>query len=299
MSNLTTVKELKGLLDNPMVQEKLKAVIGKNIGAFTTSIVQIASQNEMLAKAEPNSIIGAAMTAATLNLPLNNALGQAFLVPFNEKQKDGSYKVKAQFILGAKGLRQLAQRSGQYKEMYAKEIYEGQLIEDESFLGYHFDWKNKKSDKIIGYASYYKLLNGFESYFYMTIEDVTKHGKQFSQTFKKGFGLWKDSFEKMAIKTVNKLHLNQGEAPLSLDMSRAIETDQAVNNFNEEDGTIDVTYPDNDEPEHDHSAERMRLLVEEAVTLDDIEFAEQHVTDPVLIAELDLKKIQIKKASKK
>lgn len=300
MSNITTTnRELKGLLDNPLVQEKIRGIVGKNIGAFTTSIVQIASQNEMLAKAEPNSILGAAMTAATLNLPLNNAIGQAYIVPFNEKQKDGSYKVKAQFILGYKGLKQLAIRSGQYKHIYAKEVYEGQKIEDDSFLGYHFDWKAKSSDKVIGYASYYNLLNGFESILFMSNEELTKHGKQFSQTFKKGFGLWKDSWEKMALKTVTKLHLNSGEAPLSLEMKTALETDQAVNNLNEEDGSIDITYPDNETPEHDHNAERMRLLVEEAVTLDDIEFAEEHVTDPVLKAELDLKKIQIQKESKK
>ena len=300
MSNVTTTtRELKGLLDNPIVQEKLKNIVGKNIGTFTTSIVQIASQNEMLAKAEPNSILGAAMTAATLNLPLNNAIGQAYLVPFNERQKDGSFKTKAQFILGYKGLKQLAIRSGQYKHIYAKPVYEGQIVEDDSFLGYHFNWKNKESEKVIGYASYYKLLNGFESVLFMTNEELHAHGKKFSQTFKKGFGLWKDDWEKMALKTVTKLHLNSGEAPLSLEMKNAIETDQAVNSFNEDDGSIDISYSDNETPEVDPDLERQKILLDDIKTLEDIEFAEEHITDPVLKAELDLKKIELKKAKKK
>ena len=44
----------------------------------------------MLVNATPESLVGAAMTAATLNLPLNNQLGHAYIVPFNERQEDGS-----------------------------------------------------------------------------------------------------------------------------------------------------------------------------------------------------------------
>jgi len=279
MSNLATIKELKGLLDNPLVQEKIKTILGKNIGTFTTSIVQITSQNEMLSKADPNSILGAAMTAATLNLPLNNSIGQAYLVPFNEKQKDGSYKVKAQFILGYKGLKQLAIRSGQYRHIYAKEVYEGQKVEDQSFLGYHFDWQNKESDKIIGYASYYNLLNGFESVLFMSNDELTNHGKKFSQTFKKGFGLWKDDYKKMALKTVTKLHLNSGEAPLSIDMQTGIKADQGVINDIE---STDLTYPDNEETEIDHEAERIRILIEESENQEDLDFAKGHATEEYL-----------------
>lgn len=250
---------IKSLLASDSVKSRLHEILGKNVSAFTTSVIQIATQNSMLSKAEPSSILNAAMTATTLNLPINNAIGHAYIVPFNERQKDNSYKTKAQFILGYKGLKQLAIRSGQFQTLYAKEVYEGQKIEDDSFLGYKFDWSKKENDTIIGYASYFKLTNGFESLYYMDKKDLEKHGKKFSQTFKKGFGLWKDEFDKMAIKTITKLHLNSGEAPLSIEMQTAIKVDQAV--INDMDAE-DVTYVDNIAPPIDTEASQLRENIE-------------------------------------
>jgi len=284
MSNVqkTEKKDLRSFLENPIVKNRIQEALGKNPSTFATSIVQIANQSKLLSEAESSSIIGAALTAATLNLPLNNSLGQAYIVPFREKQKDNSYLVKAQFIIGYKGMKQLAIRSGQYLALYAKEVYEGQKIEDESFLGYHFDWKAKESEKIIGYASYFKLINGFESVYFMSAKDMDAHGKKFSQTFKKGFGLWKDSFEKMALKTVTKLHLNGGEAPLSIEMQNAIKTDQAVVSYNEDENTEDISYVDNEEIEIDPEAERIRVLIEESETQEDLDFAKGHATEEFL-----------------
>ena len=101
----------------------------------------------------------------------------------------------------------------------------------------------------------------------MSNEELLGHGKKFSQTFKKGFGLWKDDYEKMALKTVTKLHLNSGEAPLSIEMQTAIKADQGI--INDIDAE-DVTYPDNEEPEHDHELERLRNFIESAETLDEL-----------------------------
>jgi len=241
---LAVKNDVQSLLSSEDVSNRLKDILGNRASTFATSVIQISNQNTMLSQCVPASIVGAAMTSATLDLPLNNSLGFAYIVPFNEKQKDGSYLKKAQFQIGYKGLKQLAIRSGQYLSLYAKEVYEGQLVDDDTFLGYHFDWKNKKSDKIIGYASYFKLINGFESTFYMTAEEMEEHAKKYSQTYKKGYGLWKDDKEKMSKKTVTKLHLNSGEAPLSIEMQKAVITDQAT--INDIEGN-DITYIDNTE----------------------------------------------------
>lgn len=118
-------------------------------------------------------------------------------------------------------------------------------MEDDSFIGYHFNWKGKTSDKVIGYAAYFKLLSGFSTTFYMTIEEIEKHAKKYSQTYRKGFGNWKDDFDKMARKTVMKLLLNSGKAPLSIEMRNAINADQSVIKDYDGDETIDVDYVDN------------------------------------------------------
>jgi recombination protein RecT len=195
----------------------------KKATAFMTSVLQIAMSNEMLKKAEPSSIYQSAMVAATLNLPLNNNLGFAYIVPFNDRK---SGKQLAQFQLGYKGFIQLAQRSGQFKSIYAAPVFEGQILEENPLDGYVFDF-TKKSTVLIGYAAKFKLLNGYEATLYMTVDELKKHGTKYSQTFKKGFGLWNDNFEAMASKTVLKLLLSKF-APLSVEMEKAVLSDQAI-----------------------------------------------------------------------
>ena len=242
-------KNIQQLLQSDMVKGRLQEILGKRSSTFATAVIQIANSNDLLKKAEPTSILNAALLSTTLDLPLNNSLGFAYLVPFNNKQKDGTYRVEAQFQLGAKGIQQLAIRSGQYSELESKVVYEGQVVEDDSFIGYHFDWKAKSSDKVIGYASYFKLLSGFSTTFYMTLAEIEEHAKKYSQTYKNGFGNWKDDFDKMARKTVMKLLLNSGKAPLSIEMRNAINADQSVVKNYDGEETIDVDYVDNTQPQ--------------------------------------------------
>lgn len=222
MSNVQTQPQKKGflqLLDSPAIKQRIEEVLGERKSQFITSTLSLFNANVSLQNCEPSSIFNACLTATSLGLPINNNLGFAYIIPYG---KD------AQFQIGYKGFRQLAINSNQYKSLEVKAVYEGQIIEDNSFVGYHFDWKNKQSETIIGYASYFQLLNGFESTYYLSVQDIEKHAKKYSQTYKKGFGNWKDDFEKMAKKTVVKLHLNSGFAPLSIEMQKAQESDQSV-----------------------------------------------------------------------
>jgi len=234
---------LKEFFEQDNVKRKFQELLGKKSQGFITSVLQCVASNELLSKAEPASIYHSAAVAATLDLPLNNALGMAYIVPFNSKQKDGSYKTVAQFQLGYKSYIQLAQRSGQFKTISAAPIYEGQLIECNPLTGFKFDFTKPATGNPIGYAAFFQLLNGFEKTLYMTTDELKKHGTAYSQTFKKGFGLWKDNFDAMATKTVIKLLLSKF-APLSIEMQKAVITDQAL--INNESGD-DVTYIDHTE----------------------------------------------------
>jgi recombination protein RecT len=263
MENQITTKDFFASMD---VRKKFEEMLGKRAPQFITSVLQIAASNAMLTKAEPVSIYNSASVAATLDLPLNNSLGFAYIVPYNNKQKDGSYKVEAQFQIGWRGLVQLAQRTGQYLAISTKIVYEGQFIEDETFEGYHFEWKNKKSEIIIGYASYFRLINGFEKIYFMSAPEIKKHAKKYSQTYKKDQGKWMDDFDGMALKTVLKLNLSK-YGPLSIEMQRAIIADQAIINDAE---TLDVTYADNEVPEINKEAERILLMISDCKTLNDL-----------------------------
>jgi recombination protein RecT len=64
---------LKSLFEKEDVQKKFQQMLGKKSQGFITSVLQIAASNDMLAKADPMSILNAAAVAATLDLPLNNS----------------------------------------------------------------------------------------------------------------------------------------------------------------------------------------------------------------------------------
>jgi len=282
MSNLigtqtSGLKEISSFLNGDAIKSKFKEMMGERSNTFLSSALTVISQNKLLQNATKESIYNTLLIAASVNLPINSNMGFAYIVPYNESFKDeqGRWQKRqvAQFQMGYKGFKQLATRSGQYKTIHAKPVFEGQLVEDDSFLGYHFDWKSKVSDTVIGYASNFELLSGYSSIFYMTIEQITIHAKKYSQTFQKGTGNWAENFEKMALKTVSKLHLNSGEAPLSVEMQKAIIADQAtIKNAD----TMEVEYVDNTQPttqelQATQEIERIIAHINKSQNLEDLE----------------------------
>ena len=221
--------QLKQTLNAPSVKAKFEEMLGKRSSQFMTSITSVVQNNSLLQKADVNSIVMGSAIAASMDLPLNANLGYAALVPFNAK--DGCF---AQLQVMVKGWTELFLRSGQCKSIICETVYEGQLVKKNKFTGeYTFDEDAKKSDKIIGFMAYFKLTNGFEKYDYMTIEEVKAHAQRFSQTYRKGTGIWRDHFEAMGQKTVLKRLLTK-YAPKSIEMQQMAIFDQSIVN-----GTID------------------------------------------------------------
>lgn len=214
---------LKSALNAPSVKAKFEEMLGKRSSQFMTSITSVVTNNTLLQKADVNSIIMGSAVAASMDLPLNPNLGYAALVPFNSK--DGCF---AQLQIMIKGWTELFLRSGQCQSIICETVYEGQLVKKNKFTGdYIFDEDAKKSDKIIGFMAYFKLTNGFEKYDYMTIEEIKAHAQRFSQTYRKGAGIWRDNFEAMAQKTVLKRLITK-YAPKSIEMQRMAMFDQSV-----------------------------------------------------------------------
>ena len=266
----------QGLLSQPNVKAKVEELLGKRASAFISSVLQIVNSNALLRDADPMSIYQAAMMAATLDLPLNNNLGFAYIVPYNNKQPDGSYKKSAQFQIGYKGFVQLAQRTGQVKTIGACAIHEGQIKSSNPLTGYEFDF-SVKGEKVLGYAAYIELVNGFQKTIYMTIEELNKHGVRYSKTFAKGYGLWKEDFDAMACKTVIKLLLSKF-APLSIEMQmqKAIVADQSVVRDVE---TMNVQYVDVPPVQIADSDQEIISLIEASKTVEQLEILAQDVPE--------------------
>ncbi|HER2762326.1 TPA: recombinase RecT, partial [Streptococcus pyogenes] len=213
MANQLSTYTHKQFFNAPTVQKAFDDV-WKGAGTqFAVSILSVLQGSQSLKSASNKSIYAAAMKAAVLNLPIEPSLGRAYLVP---------YKGQAQFQLGYKGLIELAQRSGQYKNINAGIVYKSQLISynplfEELILDF-----SKPQDEIVGYFAAFKLFNGFEKVSFWTVEKVTAHGKKFSKSF--ASGPWKTDFDAMAQKTILKDILSK-YGPLSVEMQKAIEED--------------------------------------------------------------------------
>lgn len=217
---------LKSLVSSAGIKTRFNEVLGKKAPAFISSLISIANNNDLLNKAEPTTVITAGIMAATLDLPINQNLGFAYIVPFY----NGKKKVyEAQFQMGYKGYVQLAMRTGQYKTINASEIYEGEIKSRNRLTG-EFELGERTSDTVVGYIAYFKLVNGFEKYLYMSKEEVEAHAKKYSQTYKKGYGLWSTDFDSMAIKTVLKRLLSKyGILSVEMqNMAQALAVDGAV-----------------------------------------------------------------------
>lgn len=248
---------LQSLMGSGAVMKKLNDVLGseKKASAFISSVISVANGNSMLRNANPMTVLGSAMVAATLDLPVVPTLGMAYIVP---------YKGQAQFQLGYKGLIELAERSGQFRNIIDEVVYEGQLVKKNKFTGeYEFDEDAKKSDKVIGYMARMDLINGFSKTIFWTKEEVEAHAKKFSQAFRSGYtSPWKSDFDAMARKTVLKALFSK-YAPKSIAIQQAIKFDQAVVKANGIEGedinidTFEAEYIDNDAQVQEATAEEV------------------------------------------
>ncbi|MDK0734776.1 recombinase RecT [Clostridium perfringens] len=207
---------VKGLLDSSAMKKRFEEVLDRRAPQFMSSIVNLVNSDNGLQKCEPMSVIASAMVAATLDLPVDKNLGYAWVVP---------YGGKAQFQMGYKGYIQLALRTGQYKGINVIPVHEGELVSFNPLTEeLEIDFSKKESDVVIGYAGYFKLINGFEKTVYWTKEKMITHASTYSKTFNNPKSTWKSDFDAMALKTVLRNMLSKWGI-LSIDMQNAYTAD--------------------------------------------------------------------------
>lgn len=158
---------------------------------FITSVVSAVSATPNLQKCEVPSIISSALQGEALGLSPSLSLGEYAIVPYgvgwdSEKRDYKSYK--AQFQIMTNGLVQLAMRSGQYEDLDAIEIREGEYKGKDKRTGkpvieFIEDDDEREKKAVIGYYAYFKLLNGFFKSVYLPKANVISHAKQYSKAF--------------------------------------------------------------------------------------------------------------------
>ena len=241
------VDMLKSVINAPSVQEQFKNAMGGHKDAFVASLIELYTGDKALQSCKPQLIVAEALRAATMRLPINKALGFAYIVVYNNNQKmpDGSWqKVPTPtFIPGYKGYIQLAMRTGEYKTINADIVYEGEISGFDKLSGtIKFDGQ-KTSDKIIGYFAYFEMLNGFKKTLYMTLDEMASYALRYSPSFKgrnkptkealvkiaqenapTGKVGWEGNFNDMALKTVLRRLLGK-YGYLSVEMQEAVAGD--------------------------------------------------------------------------
>ena len=204
---------MNSILDGEKLRGRFNELLGKRAPQFVSALVSMVNADQDLQQAfyeAPMTVIQSALKAATFDLPIDQNLGYAYIVPFNNKKKmpDGSTrKVKeATFILGWKGMHQLALRTGAYKAINVVDVREGELVRfnrlsEEIELNFMEDEAEREKLPVIGYVGYYRLVNGFEKTIYMSRGQIEAHERKNRKGEYMGKG-WRDDWDAMARKTV-------------------------------------------------------------------------------------------------
>ena len=214
-NQMAKMDQFKGILNSQTIRAQLRNSLKENAGAFMSSIIDLYSSDRTLQECDPEKVALECVKAAALNLPLVKSLGFAYVVP---------YKKVPTFIVGYKGLIQLAQRTGLYKTINADVVYEGELRGVDKLSGMLDLSGTRTSDTAVGYFAYFKLLNGFEKILYMTKDDVAAWGERYSPSYNSSYSPWRTEFDKMAMKTVLR-RLIGAYGPMSAELQRVFETE--------------------------------------------------------------------------
>ena len=257
MQEKKTVNTLmNAMLDGEKLRGRFDELLGKRAPQFISSVVSMVNADINLQQAfyeSPMTIIQSALKAATFDLPIDQNLGYAYIVPFknSKKQEDGTWakRMEASFILGWKGMHQLALRTGAYKTINVVDIREGELksynrLTEEVNIQFVEDDTEREALPIIGYVGYYRLVNGAEKTIYMTKQQIENHEKKFRKGEYMGKG-WKDDWDAMARKTVYRRLIGKWGV-MSIDYQKQGDALNLANQMQEEYHLDNPTIPEAD-----------------------------------------------------
>ena len=244
----TQVTALRTMLEAESVQKQFHNALKENKDAFIASVIDLYSGDAALQRCEPKAVLQEALKAAVLKLPINKALGFSYIVVYNNSKRDinGQWVKVATptFLVGYRGLIQMAMRTGQYKTINADAVYKGELRGADKLTGRIDLSGERESDEVVGYFAHIELLNGFTKTLYMSVREMAAYAKKFSPSVKRETTIdqllnkanapeagkavgWEGDFTAMALKTVIR-RLLWKFGYLSVEMQRAMENEAKV-----------------------------------------------------------------------
>ena len=171
----------------------------------------------------PMSFISALLNAAQLGLEPNSPLGQAYLIPYKQKNQ-----LFCQFQIGYKGLIDLAYRSGQIQTIQAQVVYENDFFEYEYGLNPVLVHRPAFSDRgePVYFYGLYKAINGGFGFSVMSKAEMDAFATAYSKGIGSSYSPWKTNYSDMARKTVIKQALKY--APIKTEVQKDLLTDETI-----------------------------------------------------------------------
>ncbi|RJT47197.1 recombination protein RecT [Rahnella woolbedingensis] len=222
---------LVSFMNQPSMKNQLAAALPRHMTAdrmiriVTTEI----RKNPELAGCNQQSFIGSVVQCSQLGLEPGNALGHAYLLPFNKNKKNpqtGKWEVVSkdvQLIIGYRGMIDLARRSGQIVSISARTVREGDYFSFSYGLEENLTHRPGESEDspITHVYAVAKLKDGGVQFEVMTFKQVEKvrAGSKAGTS-----GPWVSHWEEMAKKTVIRRLFKY--LPVSIEMQKAVIMDE-------------------------------------------------------------------------
>jgi len=247
--------------------EQIRSIMPRHMSSerlFQISLSAINHTPELM-EATPETLLSCVMKCAALGLEPSavDGLGRAYILPYRNR-KAGI--VEAQFILGYKGIIDLARRSGEIKSIHAQAVYQGDEFdcwEDEA--GQHFTFRPGRDnphtpENLTDVYVCAQLKDGGMVFERMTKAEVDAiRGR--SRASQKG--PWVTDYEAMSLKTV--IRRSARYLPMSVQAQEAVASDEQTPDYS---GLFHPVVPAEPEqpqgPTDDEKAE-LRKLTDECV----------------------------------
>jgi len=219
--------DIAALLNDPKIKQQMALALPRHVTADRLARVALTEvrRNPALARCDQMSFLGAIMICAQLGLEPGGTLGHAYLVPF-ENRKAG--RTEVQFILGYRGMIDLARRSGQIQSIEARAVYEGDRFDVKFGLDSDlthvpdFDNPNRtQPEKLRFVYAVAKLKDGGVQFEVMSRREIEAARAQSKSATS---GPWQTHYEAMSLKTVIRRLFKY--LPISIELAQAIEQDE-------------------------------------------------------------------------
>ena len=216
----TTIREY--MKTDAVLQGFAELMGEKDARAHISSVIIAVRNDDKLMKCDYKSIYISALRAASLQLSVDPALKQAYLVPYGNK---------CTLLIHYQGLVDLAVRTGKYEYINIAPVYEGERWVEDRLSGIHKLEGEKISDKIIGWFASFKMLPEYIKTLYMSLEEIHAHAKEYAPSYNSPKSLWKTRVKVMERKTVLRILLTLWGyfAPTDKVALLAIESEDWVN----------------------------------------------------------------------